>query len=465
MLRKLANSTIGSTIRLRYVLAAMVCGFLLVAAAAIIPVTRGANPASGSVSESNLKVTWTGQIKVPTGSSDCGGPNNSGCDNFTVNFQPPSSGFGPYLLEIKLQPQGDWDMQVYGPNGNLVDGSGNGPGVMELVTLINPAAGAYTVTAAPFTPLVGTDGNSYAASAELKHYSINASAQGSDTNISYHNFAASGSLGNDAGEPSIGVDWKTNRAMMISGLQTLRATFDDRTIPAKATWEDKSFIWTGVISWDPILFTDRNTGRTIVSQLTTPAGVTGGLVLTAGCSLSAVSDDDGDSWIPDEGCGPPSGTDHQSIGGGPFAAPLPPVPVPATGGRPLDGQAAGGAVAGRGGADGSPVTGVAVGGGEITGRARVVLDPATAELSPGEILVCRSTDPGWVALFHLAGGVVVDTGGQMSHGAIVARELGLPCVTGTEDGTRRLRTGDLIRVDGAAGRVELVERVPVGGAS
>jgi pyruvate,water dikinase len=53
----------------------------------------------------------------------------------------------------------------------------------------------------------------------------------------------------------------------------------------------------------------------------------------------------------------------------------------------------------------------------------------------------------------------------MSHGAIVARELGLPCVTGTEDGTRRLRTGDLVRVDGAAGRVELLERVPVGGVS
>jgi pyruvate,water dikinase len=127
----------------------------------------------------------------------------------------------------------------------------------------------------------------------------------------------------------------------------------------------------------------------------------------------------------------------------------PPVPVPATGHGELD--------------DG-PVTGVAIGGGEITGRARVVLDPATADLETGEILVCHSTDPGWVALFHLAGGVVVDTGGQMSHGAIVARELGLPCVTGTEDGTRRLRTGDLIRVDGAAGRVELLERVSVGGA-
>jgi pyruvate,water dikinase len=119
----------------------------------------------------------------------------------------------------------------------------------------------------------------------------------------------------------------------------------------------------------------------------------------------------------------------------------PPVPVPA--GASIDG-------------DGAPLTGVAVGGGEVTGRVRVVLDPATADLEAGEILVCHSTDPGWVALFHLAGAVVVDTGGQMSHGAIVARELGLPCVTGTTNGTRRLSTGDLVRVDGTAGRVEVL---------
>jgi pyruvate,water dikinase len=93
----------------------------------------------------------------------------------------------------------------------------------------------------------------------------------------------------------------------------------------------------------------------------------------------------------------------------------------------------------------------------VTGRARVVLDPAAAELEPGEILVCRTTDPGWVSLFHLAGGVVIDMGGQMSHGAIVARELGIPCVIGTGDGTRRLRTGDLVCLDGTAGQVQILK--------
>lgn len=104
------------------------------------------------------------------------------------------------------------------------------------------------------------------------------------------------------------------------------------------------------------------------------------------------------------------------------------------------------------------VVGEPVGGGSVTGRVRVVTDPAVDDLEPGEILVCRMTDPGWASLFHLAGGIAVDMGGQMSHGAIVARELGLPCVTCTVDGTRRLRTGDLVHLDGDAGRIEVIDR-------
>jgi phosphohistidine swiveling domain-containing protein len=107
------------------------------------------------------------------------------------------------------------------------------------------------------------------------------------------------------------------------------------------------------------------------------------------------------------------------------------------------------------------IEGEAVGGGTVVGRVRIVVDPTIDDLEPGEILVCRTTDPGWVALFHLAGGIAVDMGGQMSHGAIVARELGLPCVTCTVDATRRLRTGDLVRLDGDAGRIEILKQEPV----
>ena len=66
------------------------------------------------------------------------------------------------------------------------------------------------------------------------------------------------------------------------------------------------------------------------------------------------------------------------------------------------------------------------------------------------------TDPSWSSYFLLAAGVVIDVGGPLSHGAIVARELGIPCVINTVDGSRRLRTGQRLRVDGERGRVEVL---------
>jgi pyruvate,water dikinase len=118
-----------------------------------------------------------------------------------------------------------------------------------------------------------------------------------------------------------------------------------------------------------------------------------------------------------------------------------------------------------GGAAGDVLTGVAGAPGTVEGAARVVVDPFDAEpLEPGEILVCRFTDPSWAPLFSLADALVIDIGAAASHGAIVARELGVPCVIGTGDGTRRIRTGDRLRVDGSAGRVEILARAaPVDG--
>ena len=105
------------------------------------------------------------------------------------------------------------------------------------------------------------------------------------------------------------------------------------------------------------------------------------------------------------------------------------------------------------------VVGLGVSPGVVEGVARVVLDPATSEpLAPGEILVCAATDPSWVGHFLVAAALVIDVGGPMSHGAIVARELGVPCVINTVVGTHQLRSGDTVRVDGTAGTVEIVVR-------
>jgi pyruvate,water dikinase len=91
--------------------------------------------------------------------------------------------------------------------------------------------------------------------------------------------------------------------------------------------------------------------------------------------------------------------------------------------------------------------------GTVTAPARVILDPLGAHLEPGEILVAPSTDPGWTPLFLTAGGLVMEMGGPNSHGAVVAREYGIPAVVGVPDATSLLRTGQEVTVDGAAGTV------------
>jgi phosphohistidine swiveling domain-containing protein len=93
--------------------------------------------------------------------------------------------------------------------------------------------------------------------------------------------------------------------------------------------------------------------------------------------------------------------------------------------------------------------------GTVTAIARVVLDPIGAHLEPGEILVAPSTDPGWTPLFLTAGGLVMEMGGANSHGAVVAREYGIPAVVGVPDATLRITTGQRITVHGATGLVEL----------
>ena len=102
------------------------------------------------------------------------------------------------------------------------------------------------------------------------------------------------------------------------------------------------------------------------------------------------------------------------------------------------------------------LTGTAASAGTVTGVARVVLDPVDARLEPGEILVAPSTDPGWTPLFLTAGGLVMEMGGANSHGAVVAREYGIPAVVGVAGATREIATGMRVTVDGAAGVVRVV---------
>jgi pyruvate,water dikinase len=105
--------------------------------------------------------------------------------------------------------------------------------------------------------------------------------------------------------------------------------------------------------------------------------------------------------------------------------------------------------------DSHTLVGSAASAGVHTGTARVVLDPRGARLEPGEVLIAPSTDPGWTPLFMTAGGLVMEMGGMMSHGSIVAREYGIPAVVGVPGATTAIRTGDVVTVDGANGLVRL----------
>jgi pyruvate,water dikinase len=96
--------------------------------------------------------------------------------------------------------------------------------------------------------------------------------------------------------------------------------------------------------------------------------------------------------------------------------------------------------------------------GVVTAKVRVIEDPRIEALLPGEILVARHTDPGWIAVFANAAGVIAERGSLLSHSAIVAREMGVPCVVSLKGVTQWLKTGDIVRLDGGAGTVERTGR-------
>ena len=129
----------------------------------------------------------------------------------------------------------------------------------------------------------------------------------------YASYQAPAAFANNAGEPSIGVDWKTGDVFYQSNISTYRVRFDELLVSCARDVEDKSAP-TSVATLDPILFCDHNTGshanRVFASQL---SGTT---------SLMSYSDDDGETWHPSQGGGIASGVDHQTVGGGPFHAPL-----------------------------------------------------------------------------------------------------------------------------------------------
>ena len=200
----------------------------------------------------------------------------------------------------------DTILSVVLPDKKVISSDDNSAGVGESVALTNPGGGTYDAVACAFAG----GAQNYHGKLVLHTAAPNdlATPGGTAPGVmppTYANHVAPGSMAKDAGEPSIGVNWKTGAAFLQAGLETDKILFDGAGRP---TWSDVSSPTTSVTSLDPILASDDAHGRVFVSQL------------TAMDSLSAFTDDDGGTYSPSQGGGIPSGVDHQTLGSGPYPA-------------------------------------------------------------------------------------------------------------------------------------------------
>ena len=303
--------------RRKRVVIAMAAAGALVTGAVGLGTANAATPTSGSLSDTSGPVTWSGGPFVTanvsaqaTGEPVCATPES--CDDFALHVSAPAGYGTDHDLQIKVgwaNTAADFDVYLYDAAGNLAATAATSADP-ETIS-IAPNTGDYTVRVVPFTPL----GETYDATAAMVPKPANP-APGTATPPTYTDYPAPAAIAdpNGAGEPSIGFNAKTGATLYQAGLATLKATFDDTTAPATASWSDVSADAASgcpqgsTTSLDPILYTDRATGRTFESQLT---GVD---------SFTCYTDNDGASWSPSQGGGVPSGVDHQTLGGGAYSA-------------------------------------------------------------------------------------------------------------------------------------------------
>ena len=329
----LVRSFITSISRTKVLLAALI---LISATIAIITtVGSAASPSNGTLTPASGALSYTAGPFVVANESGQGGvvtplcqPGTPLCDEYTLTVNAASVAATKKLL-IQIQwPTSAADFDLYVLQGATIVGSSHGSSDPETVFLNVPADGTvYTIRVIPTTPL----GDSITGTIALVDPPA-PTQTGTGSAPRYQNYAAFEGMGDNAGEPSIGVDWNPNVAglkhdkvntggvsFFQSGPNTLRASFDDCSSPAKDQWDDVStpFVQQAALS-DPIGFVDRHTGRVFSLDLI------GG----EGNSLMAFSDDDGSTFTPAQGGGAPAGPDHETLGGGPYNPNAVPAPPP-----------------------------------------------------------------------------------------------------------------------------------------
>jgi hypothetical protein len=269
-----------------------------------------ASPSSGSISvNTTTPLTWNGT--APGGSSpDAENTCVQGvnCETFTITLNGTVADWGNKAARVRINwtfPVTDYDIYIHKGTltGEEADRSGDGLTTSEDALIIpsQDGVGPFVINVVYFA---ATLADQYRGTIDVVDSPFVTPAGGSSA-PSFRAYAAPAPLGASAGEPSIGM-LASGKAMFIAGLETLRVTFNENDVNA-SMWEDKSDLTTSIESFDPILYTDPMTHRTFVSQL-----------LPAKLSLTAYTDDEGETWHPSQGAGINSGVDHQTIGGGPF---------------------------------------------------------------------------------------------------------------------------------------------------
>ena len=286
----------------------------LLATSTLALTATASSPASSTLTASatpgaDVSVTWTGTVLGGANAdSDCTASlDDSLNDHHALTVAFPAGFTGSTTLTVVLTPDApavdDTILTVVPPQGAADSADNGGNGAPEQVSVTDPAAGAYDVLSCAFAG----GPQPYTGKATLHTVSPNDAAlpggvSAGVTPPTYRNDAAT-TLGADAGEPSIGVNWKSGAVFLQSGLTTIKAMYDESGTP---TFSDVSSVQTSITSLDPIAASDNTQGRIFVSQL------------SGFDSISAFSDDDGATWTSSQGGGIPSGVDHQTVGFGPY---------------------------------------------------------------------------------------------------------------------------------------------------
>ncbi|MCI0413809.1 glycoside hydrolase [bacterium] len=316
-------------------------------------------PASGTISPTDPTITYTGgpfALSYPyielTGDDPPACAADTNCGEFALTVDIPQTDFNTYLVKLKVawtnsgtttrgKSASDYDVYVYSPDnltGSQTSSAASQDNPEE--TTFEVVSGLYTIYVVPFDVSPTVPFNATVTLVRVGPWPpLEGTTPVPPGTPRFFNYAAPPGLADDAGEPTLGINWNTEK--IFGGIPNggtvnffggflphmLRVIFDDTTSPATVTWETAPLTLANAprVFGDPILFTDPVKGRTFVSQLIglTPLG-----------STTEWTDDDGRTgFLPSEGSGLPSNIDHQTFGGGPFHEPIP------TGVNPLYGHA------------------------------------------------------------------------------------------------------------------------------